>query len=182
MNAALQYNYLTNSRPIQDLWRNKMTKASNPFQAFDMSKFTADFDPSKFTANFSKMTKDVNIPSVDVDAVINTQQKNIEAITDVNQAATDSLKAIAQRQTEILQETMKETQTAIDALTNSKTPQDATTAQIDFVKSAFETAFTNISELANMMASNNKDSMEKLNTRLSANIDEIQVMAARIKN
>ena len=182
MNAALQYNYLTNSRPIQDLWRNKMTKASNPFQAFDMSKFTADFDPSKFTANFSKMTKDMNIPSVDVDAVINTQQKNIEAITDVNQAATDSLKAIAQRQTEILQETMKETQTAIDALTNSKTPQDATTAQIDFVKSAFKTAFTNISELANMMASNNKDSMEKLNTRLSANIDEIQVMAARIKN
>ena len=182
MNAAKQYNYLTNSRPIQDLWRNKMTKASNPFQAFDMSKFTADFDPSKFTANFSKMTKDMNIPSVDVDAVINTQQKNIEAITDVNQAATESLKAIAQRQTEILQETMKETQTAIDALTNSKTPQDATTAQIDFVKSAFETAFTNISELANMMASNNKDSMEKLNTRLSANIDEIQVMAARIKN
>ena len=182
MNAALQYNYLTNSRPIQDLWRNKMTKASNPFQAFDMSKFTADFDPSKFTANFSKMTKDMNIPSVDVDAVINTQQKNIEAITDVNQAATESLKAIAQRQTEILQETMKETQTAIDALTNSKTPQDATTAQIDFVKSAFETAFTNISELANMMASNNKDSMEKLNTRLSANIDEIQVMAVRIKN
>ena len=52
-----------------------MTKASNPFQAFDMSKFTADFDPSKFTANFSKMTKDMNIPSVDVDAVINTQKK-----------------------------------------------------------------------------------------------------------
>ena len=77
---------------------------------------------------------------------------------------------------------MKETQTAFDVLTKSKTPQDATTAQINFVKSAFETAFTNISELTNMMASNNKDSMEKLNTRLSANIDEIQAMVVRIKN
>ena len=77
---------------------------------------------------------------------------------------------------------MKETQTAVDVLTKSKTPQDATTAQINFVKSAFETAFTNISELTNMMASNNKDSMEKLNTRLSANIDEIQAMVVRIKN
>ena len=99
----------------------------------------------------------MKIPSVAVEAVTNTQQKNIEAITDANQAATESLKAIAQRQTEILQGTMKETQTAIDALTNSKTPQDATTAQIDFVKSAFETAFTNISELANMMAARIKN-------------------------
>jgi phasin family protein len=77
---------------------------------------------------------------------------------------------------------MKETQTAVDVLTKSKTPQDATTAQINFVKSAFETAFTNISELANMMTSNNKDSIKKLNTRLSANIDEIQAMVVRIKN
>ena len=55
---------------------------------------------------------------------------------------------------------MKETQTAVDVLTKSKTPQDAKTAQINFVKSAFETAFTNISELANMMTFNNKDSMD----------------------
>ena len=167
---------------MPDLWRNKMTKASNPFQAFDMSKFAADFDPSKFTADFSKMTKDMNIPTVDVDAVVKTQQKNIEALTVANQAATESVKALAQRQTEILQETMKETQATIDALTKSKTPQDAATAQVDFVKSAFETAFTNMSELANMMASSNKDSMEKLNTRLSANIDEIQAMAVKFKN
>ena len=159
-----------------------MTKASNPFQAFDMSKFAADFDPSKFTADFSKMAKDMNISTVDVDAVVKTQQKNIEALTVANQAATESVKALAQRQTEILQETMKETQAAIDALTKSKTPQDAATAQVDFVKSAFETAFTNMSELANMMASSNKDSMEKLNTRLSANIDEIQAMAVKFKN
>jgi hypothetical protein len=123
-----------------------MTKASNPFQAFDMSKFTVDFDPSIFTADFSKMTKDMNIPSIDVDAVVKTQQKNIKAITVADQATTESLKAIAQRQTEILQATMKETQAAIDALTKSKIPQDATTAQIDFVKSAFETAFSNMSE------------------------------------
>ncbi|MEZ7880214.1 MAG: phasin family protein, partial [Rhodospirillales bacterium] len=101
--------------------------------------------------------------------------------TDVNQAATESLKAIAQRQTEILQETMKETQTAIDALTKSKTPQDATTAQIDFVKSAFKAAFSNMSELANLMTSTNKDSMEKLNARLSANIHEIQVWQSGLR-
>ena len=159
-----------------------MTKASNPFQAFDMSKFTVGFDPSKFTANFSKMAKDMSIPSVDIDTVVKTQQKNIEALTVANQAATESLKAFAQRQTEILQKSMNETQAAIDALTKSKTPRDAATAQIDFVKSAFETAFTNMNEFANVMASTNKDSMEKLNKCLAVNIDEIQAMAVKFKN
>jgi len=178
----MQYSYVTNLRPIQGLWRNKMTKTSNPFQAFDMSKFTVGFDPSKFTADFSKMTKDMSIPFVDVDTVVKTQQKNIEALTDANQAVTESLKAFAQRQTKILQESMKETQAAIDALTKSKTPQDAATAQFNFVKSALETAFTNTNEFANVMASTNKDSMEKLNKCLSANIDEIQAMAVKFKN
>ena len=73
-----------------------MTKASNPFQAFDMSKFVADFDPSKFTAEFTKMTKDMNIPTVDVEAVVKTQQKNIEALTAANKSATESVKALAE--------------------------------------------------------------------------------------
>ena len=159
-----------------------MTKASNPFQAFDMSKFAADFDPSKFTADFSKMTKDMNIPTVDIDAVVKTQQKNIEALTVANQAATESVKALAQRQTEILQKTMKETQTAIDALTKSKTPQDAATTQVEFVKGAFETAFTNMRELAEIMAKSNKEGMDKLNSRVAESIDEMQTMAVKFKN
>ena len=158
-----------------------MTKASNPFQAFDMSKFFADFDPSKFTADFSKMTSSMNIPTVDVEAVVKTQQKNIEALTAANQAATESVKALAKRQSEILQTTMEETQTAITALSKSKTPQDAATKQVDFVKGAFETAFGNMRELAEMMANSNKESMDKLNARMAESIDEMQTLANNFK-
>ncbi len=159
-----------------------MTKASNPFQAFDMTKMMADFDPSKFTADFTKMTKDMNIPTVDVDAVVKTQQKNIEALTAANQSATESIKALAQRQTEIIQQTMKETQAAIDALTKSKTPQDAVSKQTDFVKSYFESAFTNMREIADMVTATNKESMEKFNSRVTENFEEFQAMGAKFKN
>ncbi len=81
----------------------KMTKASNPFKEFNMRKLKVGIDPSKFTANFSKMAKDMSIPSVDIDTVIKTQQKNIEALTVANQAVTDTLKSFSQRQTRILQ-------------------------------------------------------------------------------
>ena len=159
-----------------------MTKAANPFEAFDMTKFVADFDPSKFTADFTKMAKDMNIPTVDVDAVVKLQQKNIEALTAANKSATESVKALAARQSEILQETMKETQDAINKLSKAKTPQDAATKQVDFVKGAFETAFANMREMADMVAASNKESMDKLNGRLAESIEEMQAMAVKYKN
>lgn len=162
--------------------RQTMTKASNPFQAFDMSKFVADFDPSKFTTDFTKMTKDMNIPTVDVDAVVKTQQKNIEALTAANKSATESVKALAQRQTEIIQKTMTETQAAIDSLTKSKTPQDAAAKQVDFVKSAFDTAFSNMRELADIVSATNKDNMDKFNSRVAESFDEMQALGAKYKN
>ncbi|NQW00306.1 MAG: phasin family protein [Rhodospirillales bacterium] len=159
-----------------------MTKASNPFQAFDMSKFTADFDPAKITAEFSKMTKDMNIPTVDVEAVVKTQQKNIEALTAANQSATESVKALAQRQTEIIQESIKQTQAAIDSMTKSKTPQDAAAKQVDFVKTAFESAFSNMRELADFVATTNKENMDKFNSRVAESFEEMQALGNSSKN
>lgn len=159
-----------------------MTKASNPFQAFDMSKFVADFDPSKFSTDFTKMAKDMNIPTIDVDAVMKTQQKNIEALTAANKSATESVKAVAQRQTEIIQETMKETQTAFDKLSKSKTPQDAVAKQADFVKSAFDMAFANMRELAEIATTSNKDSLEKLNARVVESFQELQAIGVKAKS
>jgi phasin family protein len=159
-----------------------MTKATNTFPTFDMSKFVADFDPSKFTAEFTKMTKDMNIPTVDVDAVVKTQQKNIEALTAANKSATESVKALAQRQTEIIQESIKQTQAAIDSLTKSKTPQDAAEKQVDFVKTAFESAFTNMRELADFVATTNKENMEKFNSRVAESFDEMQALGSKFKN
>ena len=71
----------------------------------------------------------------------------------------------------------------IDFTSNLITPSpNVANTQIDFVKSTFETAFTNMNEFANVMASTNKDSMEKLNKCLAVNIDEIQAMAVKFKN
>ena len=124
-----------------------MTKTANPFEAFDMTKMFADFDPSKFTTDFSKMAKDMNIPTVDVDAVVKLQQKNIEALTAANKTATESVKALAARQSEILQETMKETQDAINKLARfqGKLSSEVTIEQVAQSSAGFmEWAFSDI--------------------------------------
>ena len=51
-----------------------------------------------------------------------------------------------------------------------------------FFSGAFETAFTNMRELAEIMANSNKESMDKLNSRLAESIDEMQAMTVKFKN
>lgn len=159
-----------------------MTKANNAFQAFDMSKFIVDFDPSKFTAEFAKMGKDFKFPTVDIEAVVETQQKNIDALTAANKAVGESVKALAVRQGEILQENATAAQKAFDALAKSKTPQDAASQQIEFVKGAYEMAFANMRELTDMVTASNKEGLDKLNTRFAEGVEEAQALAAKLKN
>jgi len=50
----------------------------NPFKSF------ADFDFSKF--DLRKMMGDLKIPGLDMEVLMNTQRKNIEALTAANKA------------------------------------------------------------------------------------------------
>ena len=53
------------------------------------------------------------IPGVDLGAVVEARRKDIEALTQANQQAYQGMQALAQRQAEILKETMSEWQTSM---------------------------------------------------------------------
>ncbi len=78
------------------------TNPFNPFANVDFSKF----DMSKF--DITKMMGDVKIPGFDVQAIMDAQRKNIEALNAANQTAVQGMQAVAQRQAEILTQAMNE--------------------------------------------------------------------------
>lgn len=80
----------------------------NPFAAMDFSKF----DLGKF--DVTKMLGDVKIPGFDMQAVMDAQRKNIEALTAANQTAVQGMQAGAQQQAEILSQAMNEIWQVID--------------------------------------------------------------------
>ncbi len=157
-----------------------MSKNTNPFAAFDMSKFAVDFDPTKLASEFSKMAGTMDIKSVDVDSIVKSQQKNVEALNAANNAVVEGVKAVATRQGEIFKTTISETQAAFSKLGDIKSPQDAAVKQADFMKFGFETALNNMRELAGMMVKSNADSAEKINTRITESLDEIKTQAVKL--
>ena len=85
-----------------------MAKQTNPFLNFDVTKMMADFDPSKMADEFTKFAGNYKLPAFDVESVMTSQRKNIEALAAANKAATEGMQNVATRQAAILQETLDE--------------------------------------------------------------------------
>lgn len=158
-----------------------MSKKPDPFFNFDVTKIMGDFDPTKMADEFAKMATKYKLPGVDMNAIVDSQRKNLEALTAANRVAIEGVQAVAKRQAQILQETMDEVSSALDKITKSGSPRDAAVNQAAFAKAAFEKALGNMRELAEMVAKSNTEATQAINTRISETLDEIKELAMKMK-
>jgi phasin family protein len=154
---------------------------TGPQAFFDVSKLLKEFDPSKVVAEFSNALKQYKLPNVDLDSVVASQKKNVEALTSANRVAFEGLQAVARRQAEILQETMNEASKAVDALAKAGSPPEIAAKQAELTKSAFERALSNMRELAELVAKSNQDATNTVNSRIAASLDEIKDYALKLR-
>lgn len=155
--------------------------AALPESFLDIQKMMKDFDPTKVVDEFSKMLKTYNLPGVDLDSLVASQKKNLEALTSANRVVIEGVQAVAKRQAEILQQTMNEATKALDTLSKASSPQDVAAKQAELAKDAFERALGNMRELAEMVSKANQQATDTINSRISATLDEIKEMALKAK-
>ncbi|KAF0097629.1 MAG: phasin family protein [bacterium] len=132
-----------------------------------------DFDITKMM-DVTKMMSEFKMPGVDMEAILNSQRKNIEALTAANRLAFEGVQAMMKRQTEILRQTMQEVAEATQGMTATTSPQEKLAKQTTLAKEAFEHAVTNMRELSEMVAKSNSEVFELLNVRLGQVIDEVR--------
>jgi phasin family protein len=126
-----------------------------------------DFDISKYMGDFK-------VPGVDVETLVGSQRKNIEALTQANKLAYDGLQAVLKRQVEILRQTMDEVAVVSKDIAEPGNPQDKAAKQAELAKEAFERSLSNMRELAEMIAKANNEAFELLNRRFTQNLDEMR--------
>ena len=145
----------------------------NPFANVDFGKF----DFSKF--DMSKMLGDVKIPGFDMQAIMDAQRKNIEALTAANQAAVQGMQAVAQRQAEILSQSMNEVSSVAQQLAGAGNPQEMTAKQAELVRKAFEQALANMRELAEMVSKSNTEAFAIINKRVTESLQELKSLVTK---
>ena len=120
----------------------------------------------------AKMIEQLKIPGLDVSGFIEAQRKNIEALTQANQAAYESMQELARRQMDILQETAAEWQAAMAEAAKregANASRRAATAE-----KAFGKAFGNMRELAEMAAKAQTQAWEVVQKRFQENLADLR--------
>jgi phasin family protein len=124
--------------------------------------------------NIEKLLEQFRLPGVDLPALMEAQRKNIQALQEANQKAYSGALALAQRQAEILEETMQEWQSAAKELTSKSAAENVASKQADLAKKAIENAIANMRELAEMAVNSQTQAYEVIGKRVQTGIEELR--------
>ena len=126
----------------------------------------ADWDPFKLMGEFK-------MPGFDLEAMMSAHRKNVDALTKANQAVFEGMRAVAERQAEIMRKTMEEYSAAMQELMSAD-PATRAGSQGELARKAFEQGLDNMRELAEMIIKSQNEAFEAINARMQESLKELQ--------
>jgi phasin family protein len=135
----------------------------NPFTDFDFTKIVGEF----------------KLPTVNVETLVETTRKNFAALTTANTTAVESIKAIGQRQGDMVRAAMEDFSKHGSEVLAAATVEEKAAKQIDFAKKTYETALANTKELADLYAKGQTEAFEALSHRVTEMADEVKAAIAK---
>jgi phasin family protein len=124
--------------------------------------------------DFTKLAGDFQIPGVDWQELLASQQRNLAALSRANQVMLEGAQAVMQREMEILQRAMTEVMTSSQEFMQEGDPKASAAKRFEIAKASFETAIANMRELAEMAGKSNREALEVINQRALESFDEIK--------
>jgi phasin family protein len=115
--------------------------------------------------------------TVDADKVLAAQQRNIDAFANASQIVVDGAKALAQRQSEMVQSSVDQWMAAGQGAFTLKPGEFVPADQINKVKSAYETAIANAKEMAEIAMKAQGEATSVLTKCMMANIEDMKAFS-----
>ena len=147
----------------------------------DFADLTKRFDPAALADKYKELLGKLNLPNLDTKALIETQRKNVQALTDANRAILESTQSLFQRQAEMLQQVLEEAPEAVKSLSSSKGPQEAADKQIKMIEDSVSKALANFSEIVEMVRKSQDDTRQQVTSRFNESLEELRLSIAQTK-
>lgn len=149
-------------------------KTTNPmFPDWDITKIWGDFKVPEFSDFKMPEFADFKMPAFNVDAMVEAQQKNIEAFNMANKAAVEGWQAFTKKQVELWQSAMEETGALAQDVAGTKEPADKFAKQAAFAKTAFENSLSNAREAQAMASKTANKTVDIVSKRWAESLDEV---------
>ena len=126
--------------------------------------------PNPF-ADLAKMFEQFKIPGVDMTAIVDARRKDVEALTKVNQAAYESMQAMARKQSEMLAQAM---QGAQEAAKQAASGAGDPAKQTELARKAYEKAVADTKELAEIARKSQAEALAIVSQRANQQVEEFK--------
>ncbi len=124
--------------------------------------------------DFGKAFAGFTFPGFDVEAMLASQRKNIEALTQANQLAVEGVQAVARRQAEIAREVIDEASAVLRDIVQPAAPEERIAKNAELLKQSFERGLANTRELTLMLAKANTEAFDVVAKRVAQGFEEIR--------
>jgi len=122
-------------------------------------------------------TSKTGFPMFDGDQLIAAQQRNVDAMASAGQIFADGAKAIAVRQSEMMQSAVEQWMGNGHKLFNAKPNELKPADQVADAKQAYESAVNNARELAEIAIKAQNEAFGVLTKAMMANLDDLKSLA-----
>jgi len=126
-----------------------------------------------------KMFAGLNFPGFDVEGLISTQRKNIEALTQANQLAVEGVQAVTRRQVELARQAFDEAQAVLRDFTQPSAPEERFAKNAELAKQAFEKGIANARELGELVSKAHSEAFDVIAKRVTESFDEFRDQAKK---
>lgn len=106
------------------------------------------FVNNPFATAFLDAAKNFKLPGLDMNALVDANRQNLEAIAKSAQALTQGGQAVATKQQEIMTGLMQEIQSAVAGFKPPGNPQEIAAKQSELARTAFNAAVENLKDSA----------------------------------
>lgn len=126
-----------------------------------------------FMDMFSQFGKNLNLPKMDVESILNHHRKNLEALQKAASASAQGANEIMAKQREALQEGLKEVTETVQGF-RASAPQEMMSKQAELARKTFEHAVKQAGEVGEILRKSGMETTEILRDRIKTAMDEIK--------
>ena len=129
--------------------------------------------------DFDALLKQFKVPNLDASALMESQQKNIEALVAANQKIAENIQKIAHQEQQIIQEALGKWSAAASEMKPGGDIREQSARQTEAAIKAIEEGIKNMRTFAEMVAQTQAESMEIISKRMDEGIKELRQQIAK---
>jgi phasin family protein len=127
-----------------------------------------------FIDMFAALGRDLKMPNVDVDRILDHHRKNLDALEKASRSAASGASDVFARQREMLEQTLSEVREMASRMQAPGSPRELVDRQTEFARKSFEAAVKNAADIGEVISRSSTEALDILRGRIKEAMEEMQ--------